>query len=96
MIREKFIKIIKKIVVSILVIALLMLIACIFKDLIVIENTASNERFIKTGQSQMINGYNVYVLYDSKTKVQYVFCGKGGFSVLVNKEGKPLLYKEEE
>lgn len=96
MIRNSFVKIIKKLVISILVIALLMLIACIFKDLIVIETTASNERFVKTGQLQMINGYNIYVLYDSKTKVQYVFSGKGGFSVLVDQEGKPLLYTGEE
>lgn len=89
-------KIIKKIVISIIVIFLLMFMAYIFKDLIAIKTTASNERFVEAGQWQMINGYNIYVLYDSKTKVQYVFSGKGGFSVLVDQEGKPLLYKGEE
>lgn len=36
------------------------------------------------------------IYYDSDTKVEYVYTYEGGYEVLVDQEGKPVLYKEDE
>lgn len=48
---------------------------------------------------EIANEYHFYVVYDRKTKVQYAV-SKGGYNsgnvtLLVDSEGKPLLYEEE-
>lgn len=56
---------------------------------IVVENP-------KTENNKMIlveTGYNYYVYYDEETMVMYIGNTRGGFSVMVNPDGTPKLYK---
>lgn len=57
-------------------------------------SSIKQDRFV-----QISNEYHFYVIYDKATKVQYAV-SKGGYNsgnvtLLVDSEGKPLLYKEE-
>lgn len=60
------------------------------------SSNANNSRFIEIYDG---GNYSVKILYDRTTKVQYVsyINGHGGtaLTVLVDAEGKPLLYKGE-
>lgn len=86
---------IKKILITIAVIILTIVMGYIFKDITTTNTYADDDRFIKISD-QMIGGYYLNIVYDKETKVEYVFHGKGGLQVLVDKEGNPLLYKEGE
>lgn len=66
-------------------------------NIIISEGSLGNTRFEKVkNERQYFDGYWFYVIYDKETKVEYAFSGKGGLQVLVDKEGKPLIYKESE
>ena len=84
----------KKIFISILIIILITIMAVILKDVIVIDSTANNDRFIN-----ILDEGQYEIWCDRKTKVLYLqSCrggGYGGLTVLVDKDGKPLLYGEE-
>ena len=88
----------KKIFVSILIIIIIILTAVITKDTIVIDSEASNDRFIK-----ILDEGKYEIWCDTQTKVLYLqSCqgignqGYGGLTILVNHDGKPLLYKRSE
>lgn len=83
----------KNILISIAMIILIILLAYIFKDIITVNSNASDERFI------LINSEGIFdIYYDKETKVQYSVSrgssNQGNLTVLVDTEGKPLLYQE--
>lgn len=85
----------EKIIVSLIAIVTIVGLAYILKDSIVLDIIASEERFIK------IDEYNYgYIVYDKQTKVEYAVSdgsyNRGTITLLVDQEGKPLLYKEME
>lgn len=84
----------EKIITSLLIIIGIVLTGWLLKDVTISNNYAENERFVIIQQER-----NRKVMYDKKTKVEYFMfndykCG-GGITVLVDKDGKPLLYGEE-
>lgn len=83
----------KKILISIVMIVLIMLLAYIFKDIITVNSNASDDRFVPIS-----NGGIFDIYYDKETKVQYSVSrgsyNQGNLTVLVDAEGKPLLYQE--
>lgn len=84
----------EKIIISLLIIIGIVLTGWLLKDVTISNNYAENERFVIIQQES-----NRKVMYDKKTKVEYFMfndykCG-GGITVLVDKDGKPLLYGEE-
>lgn len=89
----------KKILITILVISLIVIIGIIFKDINIKESFASlwerNSRF-KNSQ-----GYSpseiTEIIIDKETGVMYLWVEnnyKGGLTLMVDKEGKPLLYED--
>lgn len=85
----------KKILISSIIVTTIIVLAYIFKDIVAIESKADNGRFIK------IDTYNYgYIIYDKQTKVEYAVSdgayNRGTITLLVDHEGKPLLYKETE
>lgn len=62
----------------------------------VLNNPKSN---IKEGRFETIyhsvNIKNVSILVDKETKIQYI-CTNSGMTVLLDEDGKPLLYEESE
>lgn len=87
----------KKIIISVLIIAGIVLTGWLLKNVTISNNYAENERFIRIyNQSSMKDCFRIY--YDKETKVMYLISDiyKGeGVTVLVDKDGKPLLYEEE-
>lgn len=87
----------KKIIISLLIIIGIVLTGWLLKDVTISNNYAENGRFIKIyNQSSMNDGFRIY--YDKKTKVMYLISDiykGGGITVLVDKDGKPLLYEGE-
>lgn len=83
----------KKILISIVMIVLIMLLAYIFKDIITVNSNASDDRFVLISNEGIFDIY-----YDKETKVQYSVSrgsyNQGNLTVLVDAEGKPLLYQE--
>ena len=83
----------KKILISIVMIVLIMLLAYIFKDIITVNSNASDDRFVLISNEGIFDIY-----YDKETKVQYSISrgsyNQGNLTVLVDAEGKPLLYQE--
>lgn len=87
----------KKIIISLLIIIGIVLTGWLLKDVTISNNYAENERFIQIhNQSSVHDGFRI--VYDKETKVMYliseIYKG-GGITVLVDKDGKPLLYGEE-
>ncbi len=85
----------KKIIVSLILIVMIVVIAYISKDLIVQDAIANDNRFIE------IDKYNKgIIVYDKQTKVEYAISdgdyNRGTITLLVDQEGKPLVYKESE
>ena len=81
----------KKVTISLLVILIGLLIGCIFKDISVMEvkaNTDNRFEIIETWEGRNCT------FYDKETKVQYYFI-QGGVTVLVDANGKPMLYEGE-
>lgn len=87
----------KKIIISLLIIIGIVLTGWLLKDVTISNNYAENERFIQIyNQSSVHDGFRIY--YDKETKVMYLISDiykGGGITVLVDKDGKPLLYGEE-
>ena len=87
----------KKIIISLLIILLIVLIGWVLKDITIQNSYAQDDRFIKIyTQSSSENGiFNIY--YDKTTRIMYL-CSNiykgGGMTVLVDQDGKPLLYDE--
>ena len=84
----------KKIIISLLIIIGIVLTGWWLKDVTISNNYAENERFVIIQQR-----YDEKVMYDKETKVEYFMFGGfrdgGGITVLVDKDGKPLIYGEE-
>ena len=83
----------KKILISIVMIVLIMLLAYIFKDIITVNSNASDERFILISNEEIFD-----ICDDKERRVQYSVSrgsyNQGNLTVLVDAEGKPLLYQE--
>lgn len=86
---------VKKILITIVVLILIVVIGFICKDIVETNTYADDDRFIKISD-QMIGGYYLSIVYDKETKVQYAFGVKTGFIPLIDAEGNLLLYKEDE
>lgn len=86
----------KKIIMSLLIITGIILTGWLLKDITIQDIYASNNRFVQVYQQIGKDAFRIY--YDKKTKVMYlvvdVYKG-GGITVLVDAEGKPLLYGQE-
>lgn len=84
----------KKIIISLLIIAGIILTGWFLKDITIQDSNATDYRFI-TIQKWNDNK----VIYDKETRVQYFVFSEykagGGITVLVDAEGKPLLYEGE-
>lgn len=83
----------KKIIISLLIIIVVILVGWLLKDVTISNNYAENGRFI-----QIYNQSSMRIYYDKETKVMYLISDiykGGGITVLVDKDGKPLLYRGE-
>lgn len=88
----------KKIVISLLITAGIILTGWLLKDVTISNNYAENGRFIRIYSQYSKNGYGFRIYYDKETKVMYLISDiykGGGITVLVDKDGKPLIYGEE-
>ena len=86
----------KKIIISLLIIIEIILTGWLLKDVTISNNYAENERFIQIYNQSSKDGFRIY--YDKETKVMYLISDiykGGGITVLVDKDGKPLIYGEE-
>ena len=84
----------KKIIISLLMMIGIVLTGWLLKDVTISNNYAENERFVIIQQRD-----DEKVMYDKETKVEYFMFGGfkygGGITVIVDKNGKPLIYGEE-
>ena len=84
----------KKIIISLLIIIGIILTGWLLKDVTISNNYAENERFIKIKDEGYFD-----IVYDVETKVEYAVSqgkyNKGIFTLLVDKDGKPLIYGGE-
>ena len=85
----------KKILISIIVIVIIVALAYILKDITITDSIANNDRIVKVLDE---GKFEIYV--DRKTKVMYLqsnkglgYQGYGGLTVMLNEEGKPLLFE---
>lgn len=87
----------KKMIVSLLIVIGIIFVGWILKDVTIQDINAADNRFVMV-HKETSSGSQCKVYYDNKTKVMYlvvdVYHG-GGIAVLVDKDGKPLLYKGE-
>ena len=86
----------KKILISLIVIIGIVLTSWLLKDVTISNNYAENGRFIQIYNQSSKDGFRIY--YDKETKVMYLISAiyeGGGITVLVDKDGKPLIYGEE-
>ena len=86
----------KKIIINLLIIIGIVLTSWLLKDVTISNNYAENERFIQIYNQYSKDGFRIY--YDKETKVMYLISDiykGGGITVLVDKDGKPLIYGEE-
>lgn len=89
---------IEKIMISLTIIAGILSLSMIFltKNETISKTAAEDKRFIKIYEQN--SGETLKIYYDKETKVMYlatqIYRG-GGLTVLVDKNGKPLLYEEE-
>ena len=83
-----------KIKISLLIIIGIVLTGWLLKDVTISNNYAENERFVVIQQERRGK-----VMYDKETKVEYFMFGDyrygGRITVLVDKDGKPLIYGKE-
>lgn len=83
----------KKIIISLLIVLGVIFSGWLLKDITIQDINATDNRFILAHNE---NEFKIY--YDKKTKVMYlvksVYKG-GGITLLVDAEGKPLLYEGE-
>lgn len=83
----------KKIIISLLIVLGVIFSGWLLKDITIQDINATDNRFILAHNE---NEFKIY--YDKKTKVMYlvksVYKG-GGITLLVDADGKPLLYEGE-
>lgn len=83
-----------KIIKSSFIIVGVILVGWWLKDFTIKDVNAIDSRF-----ETIVTGSGFYVVYDKETKVEYVvsdrYYNSGTFTLLVNADGKPLLYGEE-
>lgn len=86
----------KKIIVSLAIIIGVVSIGWLLKDVTIQNVNATDNRFILIYNQSSNDDFRIY--YDKKTKVMYlvsdIYKG-GGITVLVDRDGKPLLYEGE-
>ena len=86
----------KKIIISLAIIIGVVSIGWLLKDVTIQNVNATDNRFILIYNQSSNDGFRIY--YDKKTKVMYlvsdIYKG-GGITVLVDRDGKPLLYEGE-
>jgi hypothetical protein len=90
-------EIIKKVIFISLILLGILMVGILFKDINVGEVfSTGKDRFISP------NNYNTptteQIIIDKNTRVMYLWCEsgyKGGLTVMLNPEGKPLLYEGE-
>lgn len=79
-------------IILVFLVIILFIVALIFGEDIELETKTEEypeDRFVK-----ILDYGNNFVIYDKETKVQY-FASTSGITVLLNQEGKPLLYEGE-
>lgn len=82
----------RKIIISLLIVFGIIFTGWLLKDITTSNVTASEEkRFVGI---EYRPGY-FQIVYDKQTKVQYAISKEGIFTLLVNADGKPLLYEGE-
>lgn len=92
---------VKKILITIVVLILIVVIGFICKDISISEVYSENNNFVYM-DSEYIGTLVVYRYYDKTTKVIYMFTRNGysekggGLTVMLDQNGNPLLYKEGE
>lgn len=66
-----------------------------------IEPEIDESRFVKISETKGFDSYTEYILYDKETLVMYIFIEKygykkgfGGLTVMLDADGKPLLYNQ--
>lgn len=95
MVRDKFIEIMYKLIISILIVISIIAVGFIFKNVSTTEVQSNNHRFVTISDS-----YCFKIVYDTRTKVEYAIStgsyNYGTVTLLVDAEGKPLLYTGEE
>lgn len=87
----------KKMIVSLLIVIGIIFVGWMLKDVTIQDVNAADNRFIMVHQ-EISSGNMCKVYYDNETKVMYLaigVCNGGGITVLVDKDGKPLLYEGE-
>ena len=86
----------KKMTISILIVLGVIFSGWLLKDITISNSYAENERFIRIYNQSSKDSFRIY--YDKETKVMYLISDiykGGGITVLVDKDGKPLIYGEE-
>lgn len=86
----------KKMTISILIVLGVIFSGWLLKDITISNNYAGNERFIQIYNQYSKDDFRIY--YDKETKVMYLISSiykGGGITVLVDADGKPLLYEGE-
>lgn len=85
----------KKFIISIMTTLLIIALSYIFKDITINKSIANNNRFEK-----VLDQGNFEIYCDKETRVMYLqsnagcgYQGYGGLTVMVDEDGKPLLYK---
>ena len=92
---------VKKILITIVVLILIVVIGFICKDVTISEVYSENNNFVYI-DSEYVGTLVVYRYYDKTTKVIYMFTRNnyskkgGGLTVMLDQNGNPLLYKEGE
>lgn len=86
----------KKMTISILIVLGVIFSGWLLKDITISNSYAENERFIRIYNQYSKDSFRIY--YDKETKVMYLVSNidkGGGITVLVDADGKPLLYEGE-
>jgi len=77
-------------VILMLIVFSMLIAACV----LMVKDEGKNKS-IKNQLERVQGGYRQSVLYDRDTKVMYLWDYRGGYTVMVDADGDPLLYKGE-